>query len=805
MKIGLTDSAYQYGSYCREDFRGDILYGVISYAGLEILTASGFMMAEDEWEKRHRARMAPGEGMRYLGRLREAFLEKAEQPAPFEDYWKTALQIRREVFGDRMNAFALIDAEEGDPALSETDYEQTERLEQMIRESRSAAILLEDPRWTKQAQADLERLRAAGLRVYAMVSETAGGCFPGAELASRLLESVSGRAEKRMKAAELQKQATRNAKIASIFCEGALDRAESDEMLELDIEEKKTFLLCYGEKGLTDCRHLSVPAYIRCAPESLIGKALAGQFSRRKKCGIYVPAHFDPVPLVPIRRRTVASYRQMAWMDEKAGDACYCMVAEEMYRRWPEIFFSVYEEKAPRLPKGITWPADSRQDGWYTDFCVRRDGAMGQILEGLPGVKKLGGWFALDSFEEKPVPWSAEGEAKGILVHGFRTERAMDAQVILAEGSPVAPRRLAEKMEKGQTQLMLNYLFFLTPRLKGLYNEMRKARTAEQTHLGCGHLDYMMYEENGRRRETFPLYRKACMGLREDGSFVFFHFRLGGGEITIRGQKLRWERTDVDPTAAGKIAVMTPYSSASDAGAPKFSYTKAVGGGRVNLVMNQDRMICARDGDVLLPCMGVVISLAREEGLRFLTACGFGSANEEGYFLPGEALEAEIRLDPPEDFSRKEWERIRWAFGGGLTLIQEGKNCFETDETAAALLEREGWTSPLSEQTQESDIAAPMRHPRTAIGVTRTGGLFALVFSGRSPVSAGATYPEMCTIAQKLVPDAWELMNVDGGGSAVLGIATEGRFTEMSWPSSSPGTPAGLVRPVQSLLTVRVG
>ena len=107
-------------------------------------------------------------------------------------------------------------------------------------------------------------------------------------------------------------------------------------------------------------------------------------------------------------------------------------------------------------------------------------------------------------------------------------------------------------------------------------------------------------------------------------------------------------------------------------------------------------------------------------------------------------------------------------------------------------------------QTQESDIAAPMRHPRTAIGVTRTGGLFALVFSGRSSVSAGATYPEMCAIARKLVPDAWELMNVDGGGSAVLGIATEGRFIEVSWPSSSPGTPAGLVRPVQSLLTVRV-
>ena len=62
MKTGLTDLAYSDGSYCREMLRGDILYGLISYAGLEILTMPGMLMAEDGWEKRHRASLAAGEG-----------------------------------------------------------------------------------------------------------------------------------------------------------------------------------------------------------------------------------------------------------------------------------------------------------------------------------------------------------------------------------------------------------------------------------------------------------------------------------------------------------------------------------------------------------------------------------------------------------------------------------------------------------------------------------------------------------------------------------------------------------------------
>ena len=153
---------------------------------------------------------------------------------------------------------------------------------------------------------------------------------------------------------------------------------------------------------------------------------------------------------------------------------------------------------------------------------------------------------------------------------------------------------------------------------------------------------------------------------------------------------------------------------------------------------------------------------------------------------------------------RDEWSRVRWAYGGGLTLIHNGVNCFADPDAAAAHLSREGWASPLSCQTQESDIASMVRHPRTAIGLTRQGKLFALVYSGRSALSAGADYREMCALAQKLVPDVQELMNVDGGGSAVLGLAIGRRFIEYSWPSTTPGTVAGMVRPIHSLFQIHL-
>ena len=127
---------------------------------------------------------------------------------------------------------------------------------------------------------------------------------------------------------------------------------------------------------------------------------------------------------------------------------------------------------------------------------------------------------------------------------------------------------------------------------------------------------------------------------------------------------------------------------------------------------------------------------------------------------------------------------MQWAFGGGLTLIRDGEGLCD-GENMTAWFDKEGWTTPLSRQTQESNLHSLVKHPRTAIGCAENGDLLVLVFSGRSLRSTGADYREMIAIARQLYPDVHYLMNGDGGGSAMLGLVHAGEFMELSCPSTS--------------------
>ena len=146
---------------------------------------------------------------------------------------------------------------------------------------------------------------------------------------------------------------------------------------------------------------------------------------------------------------------------------------------------------------------------------------------------------------------------------------------------------------------------------------------------------------------------------------------------------------------------------------------------------------------------------------------------------------------------------MRWAYGGGLTLIRDGVGLCDGGHMQQ-WFEAEGWTTPLSRQTQESNLHVLAKHPRTAIGCTEDGSLVILVFSGRTWRSTGADYAEMITIARRLFPNIRFLMNCDGGGSAMLGMVRNGSFLELSFPSTSSGSCAGQVRPINTVFYVPV-
>ena len=192
--------------------------------------------------------------------------------------------------------------------------------------------------------------------------------------------------------------------------------------------------------------------------------------------------------------------------------------------------------------------------------------------------------------------------------------------------------------------------------------------------------------------------------------------------------------------------------------------------------------------------VGVVLSLTAEAAGPLLEKC---KPLADGYYDVS-GLTLTVRLDPPEGIDPKDWATVQWAYGGGLTLIRDGVGLCD-GEHMEAWFDTEGWTSPLSRQTQESNLHSLVKHPRTAIGCTADGSLVVLVYSGRTWRSTGADYREMITIARQLYPDIHFLMNCDGGGSAMLGMVQNGSFLELSFPSTSSGSCAGQVRPVNTV------
>ena len=405
-----------------------------------------------------------------------------------------------------------------------------------------------------------------------------------------------------------------------------------------------------------------------------------------------------------------------------------------------------------------------------------------------------------------PVNHREDQVRPGVMVHSVKVRKADSSGVISCEAYASVRDMIRRQMGGGEgLRIYSNFLFFLTPVLARLYNALRSERPQERIDFEKQHLDYMLVREGDKRTEAFPLFKKACIAMKEDGRFLFFNFRLGGGQITVGKTVLHWTRADVDPEDAQRraVCVFTPYQSRADADRDTASYTKAVGEGRINLVIVQDRIICVRKGDVLLPSIGVVISLDEKTGMQLIQKNDL-HLDGDGYAdgaLPAHA----VMLDPPDGIAPEEWAQVTWAYGGGLSLILDGRGICDNDGPGMLrYLEEEGWMSPLSRQTQESALHVPARHPRTAIGMTEAGELVILVYSGRTKRSGGADYAQMIDVARKMYPDIRCLMNADGGGSAMLGMSVGDRFIELSYPSTSLDSCAGMVRPVNTVLCMEM-
>lgn len=573
--------------------------------------------------------------------------------------------------------------------------------------------------------------------------------------------------------------------------------------LNEQIAKGSAILFFYGETGLLACRDLKVDAVVHAIPWGYYARALTNQLDVERACVAYVPKGIDVTQGVPLKEKTRLNYHHLFTLWASYGDGIYACSAEELYRRYPQHFLNIYDNSIHPVELTPEYPIRLAPNA--QDFDALREAEIAAYLGRMANLEYHTG-YADEANVLHPVDFEADQERRGVMVHSVKVKKAGGSRVINCEGYPSLRRMIRETMDGGceKTRVYSNFLFFLTPVLARLYNDLRSDRPREQIDFEKQHLDYMLVNSEGERVETFPLFRKACIAMKADGTFLFFNFRLGGGQMKLGQTELRWAKEDVDAanTQDGSVCVFTPYQSRKDQ-EDSASYVRQVGENRINLVIIQDRVTCLRKGSVLLPSIGVVISLDEATGMRIIQENGL-RLDDDGY-ADGPLMRPRVRLDPPEGILPEEWTQVVWAYGGGLSLILEGRGICDADETGMLkCLEEEGWMSPLSRQTQESALHVPARHPRTAIGITYSGELVILVYSGRTRRSGGADYAQMIAVARQLYPDIRHLMNADGGGSAMLGLSIGSGFMELSYPSTSLDSCAGMIRPVNTALCIEI-
>lgn len=762
MKLHLAQPEHTAGSYDRQPatFAGDALYSYYRHSGVMMtLPVRGglAMRVKDELTERMLADgLITQEQKAAMAALVAAQLgtpELLEQHdhASVEAMYEIVALARRKIYGAEALEQARRNAMRKAVVQENMILDQRAKKVALMAERANVLFALCDASLYADMEKDIASVQRQGKAAYVLTDRQCGGMLPP----KKALEHLPGN-------------------VCWIETDGKT--AYGDQELQTAIECGDAVMLVYGEEGLLQCRKLLLDAVVTAVPTGFYAQATVNQMDGVRPCCVFVPKGFDVTKWTPVRDRTRMSYWHLARLWSDLGDGIYEDAPETLMRKYPQYFLNAYQNGSVCTEAAAEFPLRVVQKE-NESYEAARERSIGEFINSLPGVR----------YRSQLFP---DGQ-QGILTHTVRIDAARNAQVIKCPKN-VFPRAMFGENETG---VISNFLFFMTPKLAALYNSLRNDRPLEQADAASGHLDYMLCYRDGQRIETFPLFRKACVALKENGEFLFFNFRLGGGRVTVGGVTLRWSVGDVDVNSNAPVCVYTPYLSVQDEDADRNVYRRVVGEGRVNLVILQDRICSMRRGDVVLPSVGVVISLTEEAAQPILRQL---QPLEAGYY-DASSLDMIVHLDAPQGIDEEVWAKVRWAYGGGLTLMLEGEGLCDGNNMMRWMRD-EGWMSPLSRQTQESSLHTLTKHPRTAIGVTQDGALVIIVYSGRSKHSAGADYREMIDIARQLYPDICMLMNADGGGSAVLGLVVNGSFVELSLPAASTDSCVGMVRPINTVL-----
>lgn len=352
-------------------------------------------------------------------------------------------------------------------------------------------------------------------------------------------------------------------------------------------------------------------------------------------------------------------------------------------------------------------------------------------------------------------------------------------------------REFSKGLETESPIYFINFLYFATGKLRAFHDSRR------DEHEKLKGRDFYIDAIYDSRSDisTFPLYNKAYVALKKDGTLDFGRQCLKGGRVKINEIEFVWDEKDVNPPDdQHEVIVYTPHLSKLDifkVAPDNREHSLIVGKDRLNLLIVNDRVVSVKKGEISLSPFGVILSLSKMAERLLIKQLRL-SPTESGYFMLPEDLKVSLTIPENDDYI--------WKYCGANLLVKDGKNLMLDEESAQAEFYMEGWYDPLSKQTQETQVQEWSRGPRSVLGIDTDGSPFVAVFSGRTSESAGARFDEINMILTDQFGSIKDAINLDGGASSCLGMIYKKEFFELSLPCCTGFTTTGMARAVNSFM-----
>lgn len=770
--LSIHDEQYFRGSYFRSDFRGYQYYDTYRYKEIEASCAGSILHFTDhlflalccEYHIPHDVYH------RYMTAAKQALADKTLWDCSNEEIYDQIHQLRMtylsaSVAADFRRRLAICSENVETPFYN--GINQSALFQKIFHQKSVVLLTVSEIPLLPLAATMVEACLLAEKMVFLLVKSDSRSFSPTEEDWKSTLASLHPSVKRQMATSDIRF-------LHESTLGNSIDFSRIPMHSELDrlIQEQRVFLISYGEDAFLSIRNLRIPAFSHTTNRSLYSKAVQGMFSDGKTSLVYIPPGYNIFQTVPIVEKTQLDYSTLAAISREHGENIYGEPLSVLKYRYP------------------------------TYFCVTDNNDFQQNIEETDGesiFKKF--YYDYTRHQSAELVQNCVEFQNKVLISVVLVSTIKSAEVLQIQSYNGLSFR--EYFESDKTAkdggIFSNFMFYTTTPIIDRYNQMRIDRPREQINIGCIHMDYYMNITGGSRIETFPLYNKGCIAYKKNEDFDFFNFQLGAGQVRVNSQVIQWERENVNCDEITDVHVFTPFLSKHEDPINHWEYRKVVGENALNLVIIGNTIVCMRWGDVLMPSLGVVISLEVKRGEAFVNALCL-KADPQGYFNI-DNLNLEITLAPAEGISAERWAEYQWIYGGGMTLLDQRDAHSHSPDSVEDYLHRQGWLCPLSKQTQESDTYnATSRHPRTVMGLTTTNKFFICILSGRTKTSAGATYQEIREVIRHYLGEVHYLLNVDGGASSFLGILSQGKFREKAYPCASDHTCTGMERKVSSLL-----